>query len=131
MLFSLETIGYYSDRPRSQRYPFPLGFFYPSTGNFIAFVSNLSSRALLHEVLASFRRHAEFPSESVAAPAFIPWSFWKEGYPALMVTDTAPYRYPYYHTAQDTPDKVDYERAARVVTGLQRMLREFADAPRQ
>ena len=104
-------------------------------------MSNLSSRALLHEVLASFRRHAEFPSESVAAPAFIPgvdwsdhWSFWKEGYPALMVTDTAPYRYPYYHTVQDTPDKVDYERAARVVTGLQRMLRELAggaDAPRQ
>ena len=140
-MFSLETIGYYSDRPGSQHYPFPLGLFYPSTGNFIAFVSNLSSRALLHEVLASFRRHAEFPSESVAAPAFIPgvdwsdhWSFWKEGYPALMVTDTAPYRYPYYHTVQDTPDKVDYERAARVVTGLKQMLCELAGvaaAPRQ
>ena len=134
-MFSLETIGYYSDRPGSQRYPFPLGFFYPSTGSFIAFVSNLSSRALLHEVLASFRRHAAFPAEGVAAPAFIPgvdwsdhWSFWKEGYPALMVTDTAPYRYPYYHTAQDTPDRVDYERTARVVTGLHRMLRELAQA---
>jgi len=134
-MLSLETIGYYSDKPGSQRYPFPLGFFYPSTGNFIAFVSNLSSRALLHEVIASFRRHADFPSESVAAPAFIPgvdwsdhWSFWKEGYPALMVTDTAPYRYPYYHTAQDTPDKVDYDRAARVVTGLQGMLSELLAA---
>jgi Zn-dependent M28 family amino/carboxypeptidase len=133
-MFSLETIGYYSDRPGSQRYPFPLGFFYPSTGNFIAIVSNLSSRALLHEVTASFRRHAGFPSEAVAAPAFIPgvdwsdhWSFWKEGYPALMVTDTAPYRYPYYHTAQDTPDKVDYERTARVVSGLHSVLREFAN----
>ncbi len=132
-MFSLETIGYYSDRPGSQRYPFPLSFFYPSTGNFIAFVSNLSSRRLLHEALAAFRRHAEFPSEGVAAPAFIPgvdwsdhWSFWKEGYPALMVTDTAPYRYPHYHTAQDTPDKVDYERLARVVTGLHPMVRELA-----
>ena len=134
-MFSLETIGYYSDRPGSQHYPFPLGFFYPSTGNFIAFVSNLSSRALLHEVIASFRRHAGFPSEGVAAPAFIPgvdwsdhWSFWDEGYPALMVTDTAPYRYPHYHTAQDTPDKVDYERTARVVTGLCRTLRDLAQA---
>ncbi len=134
-MLSLETIGYYSDKPGSQRYPFPLGFFYPSTGNFIAFVSNLSSRALLQEVIVSFRRHADFPSESVAAPAFIPgvdwsdhWSFWKEGYAALMVTDTAPYRYPYYHTAQDTPDKVDYERAARVVTGLQGMLSELLAA---
>ncbi len=132
-MFSLETIGYYSDRPGSQRYPFPLSFFYPSTGNFLAFVSNLGSRALLHEVLASFRRHAEFPSEGVSAPAFIPgvdwsdhWSFWKEGYPALMVTDTAPHRYPYYHMMQDTPDKVDYERLARVVTGLHKMLRELA-----
>lgn len=132
-MFSLETIGYYSDHPGSQRYPFPLGFFYPSTGNFIAFVSNLASRPLLHEALAAFRRHAGFPSEGVAAPAFIPgvdwsdhWSFWKEGYPALMVTDTAPYRYPHYHTAQDTPDKVDYERLARVVAGLHRMLRDLA-----
>ena len=132
-MFSLETIGYYSDRPGSQRYPFPLGFFYPSAGNFIAFVSNLTSRPLLHEALAAFRRHAEFRSEGVAAPAFIPgvdwsdhWSFWKEGYPALMVTDTAPYRYPHYHTVQDMPDKVDYERLARVVAGLQLMLRDLA-----
>jgi hypothetical protein len=132
-MFSLETIGYYSERPGSQHYPFPLNFFYPSTGNFIAFVSNLSSRALLHEAIASFRRHAEFPSEAAAAPAFLPgvdwsdhWSFWKEGYPALMVTDTALYRYPHYHTMQDTPDKVDYERLARVVTGLRGMLRELA-----
>jgi hypothetical protein len=132
-MLSLETIGYYSERPGSQRYPFPLSFFYPSTGNFIAFVSNLSSRGLLHETIASFRRHAAFPSEGVAAPAFIPgvdwsdhWSFWQEGYPALMVTDTAPYRYPHYHTAQDTPDKVDYEALARVVKGLEGMLRDLA-----
>ncbi len=134
-MFSLETIGWYSERPGSQRYPFPLSFFYPSTGNFIAFVSNLASRPLLHEVIASFRRHAAFASEAVAAPAFIPgvdwsdhWAFWKEGYPALMVTDTAPYRYPHYHTMQDTPDKVDYERLARVVTGLHGMLRELAQS---
>lgn len=135
-MMSLETIGYYSDLPGSQRYPFPLGFFYPSTGNFIAFVSNLSSRALLHEALVSFRRHAGFPSEGVAAPAFIPgvdwsdhWSFWQEGWPALMVTDTAPYRYPHYHAGEDTPDKVDYENLARVVTGLHGMLRELAQVP--
>ncbi len=134
-MFSLETIGWYAEQPGSQRYPFPLSFFYPSTGNFIAFVSNLASRPLLHEVIASFRRHAAFPSEGVAAPAFIPgvdwsdhWAFWKEGYPALMVTDTAPYRYPHYHTMQDTPDKVDYERLARVVTGLQGVLRELAQS---
>ncbi len=134
-MFSVETIGYYSDEPGSQHYPFPLGFFYPSAGNFIAFVSNLASRPLLHEVIALFRRHADFPSEGVAAPAFIPgvdwsdhWSFWKEGYPALMVTDTALYRYPHYHAPTDTPDKVDYERLARVTSALHRMLRDLAGA---
>ena len=111
-------------------------YFYPSTGNFLAFVANLGSRGLLQEALASFRRNAEFPSEGVAAPAFIPgvdwsdhWSFWQESYPALMVTDTAPYRYPHYHTLQDTPDKLDYERLARVVKGLHGMLRDLARAP--
>jgi Zn-dependent M28 family amino/carboxypeptidase len=132
-MFTIETIGYYSDRPGSQRYPFPLGLFYPSTGNFIAFVSNFASRPLLHEAIASFRRHAAFPSEGVAAPAFIPgvdwsdhWSFWKEGWPAVMVTDTAPYRYPHYHAPSDTPDKVDYERLARVTVGLAAMLRDIS-----
>jgi hypothetical protein len=132
-MFSLETIGWYSDQPGSQHYPFPFSLFYPSKGNFLAFVANLGSRSLLHEALASFRRHAAFPSEGVAAPEFIPgigWSdhrsFWEQGYPALMVTDTAPFRYPHYHTMQDTPDKVDYERLARVVTGLNGMLRELA-----
>jgi len=135
-MFSLETIGWYSEQPGSQRYPFPLSFFYPSTGNFIAFVSNLASRPLLHEAIASFRRHAGIASEGVAAPAFIPgvdwsdhWSFWQEGWPALMVTDTAPYRYPHYHSGEDTPDKVDYENLARVVTGLHGMLRELAQVP--
>ncbi|MBI4194402.1 MAG: M20/M25/M40 family metallo-hydrolase [Betaproteobacteria bacterium] len=132
-MFSLETIGYYSDKPGSQRYPFPLSFFYPNAGNFIAFVSNFASRPLLHEVIASFRRHGEFPSEGAAAPAFLPgvdwsdhWSFWQEGYRALMVTDTAPYRYPHYHARGDTPDQVDYDRLARVVSGLYRMLRDLA-----
>jgi Zn-dependent M28 family amino/carboxypeptidase len=132
-MFSLETIGYYSEQRGSQHYPAPLGFFYPDVGNFLAFVANLRSRTLLHEALASFRRHARFPSEGVAAPAFIPgvgwsdhWSFWQEGYRAVMVTDTAPFRYPHYHTAEDTPDKVDYGRLARVVTGLERMLRDLA-----
>jgi hypothetical protein len=134
-MLSLETIGCYSDEPGSQRYPFPLGLFYPSTGNFIGFVSNLSSRPLLREALASFRRHAGIPSEGVAAPAWIPgvdWSdhssFWREGWQALMVTDSALYRYPHYHTERDTPDKVDYERLARVVTGLHGMLRDLAGA---
>ncbi len=128
-MFALETIGYYRDDPGSQHYPPPLNLFYPKQGNFIAFVGNLGSRALVTRALRAFRQHARFPSEGIAAPAFIPgvdWSdhrsFWKEGYPAVMITDTAPYRYPWYHSAQDTPDKVDYERMVYVVDGLAKML---------
>ncbi len=128
-MFALETIGYYRDDPGSQHYPPPLNLFYPKQGNIIAFVGNLGSRALVTRALRAFRQHARFPSEGIAAPAFIPgvdWSdhrsFWKEGYPAVMITDTAPYRYPWYHSAQDTPDKVDYERMVYVVDGLAKML---------
>jgi len=125
-MFSLETIGYFSDEKGSQKYPPPLGFVYPSTGNFIAFVRNLSSASLVHATIAAFREHVAFPSEGGALPGFIPgigwsdhWAFWKAGYKAIMITDTAPFRYPHYHCASDTPDKVDYEKLARIVTGLE------------
>ena len=134
-MYSLETIGWYSDAPGTQRYPFPFGAFYPDRGNFLAFVANLASRELAHRTIATFRAAAQFPSEGVAAPGWIPgvdwsdqWAFWAAGYPALMVTDTALYRYPHYHTAQDTPDKVDYERLARVVRGLERTFRALDGA---
>ena len=129
-MFSLETIGYYSARPGSQSYPFPLGLFYPGRGDFLAFVANLASRPLLHRAIAAFREQARFPSEGVAAPSLIPgvdwsdqWSFWRRGIPAVMITDTALYRYPHYHLPSDTPDKIDYEQLARVTSGLERMLR--------
>jgi Zn-dependent M28 family amino/carboxypeptidase len=130
---SLETLGYYSDQKKSQNYPPPLGLMYPSTGNFIGFIGNVPSRPLVDEVVASFRRHAKFPSEKAALPAEIPgvgwsdqWAFWREEYPGLMITDTAPFRYPYYHTAEDTPDKLDFERLARVVDGLGGVLTDLA-----
>jgi len=125
LMVSLETIGYYSDEPRSQRYPPLLSLFYPDRGNFLGFVSNLRSRQWLRRMVSTFQAHSDFPVQSVAMVEWVPgigWSdhlaFWRQGYPALMVTDTAPYRYPYYHTAADTPDKVDYEALSRVTDGL-------------
>ena len=80
-----------------------------------------------------FRRAAAFPSEGAVAPAWIPgiwWSdhssFWLHGYPAIMITDTAPFRYPYYHTPEDTPDKLDFARMARVVSGVAEVVKELA-----
>lgn len=124
-MLSLETIGYYSDAKNSQQYPSSLRAFYPSTGNFIAFVGNLKSKNLVTRCVGSFRQHAQFPSEGGAIPDNIDgvgwsdhWAFWQVGYPAIMVTDTAPFRYPHYHQPSDTVDQVDYESMARVVTGL-------------
>jgi Zn-dependent M28 family amino/carboxypeptidase len=132
-MLSLETIGYYSDKPGSQKYPFPFGLFYPSEGNFIAFVGNVSSRSFVRKCVATFRTKAAFPSEGGALPGFVPgvgWSdhesFWENGYPGLMVTDTAPFRYAHYHHKADTPDKLDFERCARVVTGVEQVIRDLA-----
>ena len=136
-MFSLEMLGYYSDAPGSQNYPAPLSLFYPDRGDFIAFVGDLGARGLVRRSIESFRKHAKFPSEGLAAPSFIPgiawsdhWSFRKHGTPAVMITDTAFYRYPHYHRASDTPDKLDYERMARVTLGLAEMLNEFAHQAR-
>jgi Zn-dependent M28 family amino/carboxypeptidase len=129
----LETMGYYTDKPESQQLPPGLEGRYPSTGNFVAFVGTLESSNLVREALAAFRAASDFPAEGLAAPAHTTGvtlsdhsSYNRHGYPALMITDTAFMRYPYYHTAQDTPDKLDYESMARVVTGLAKTIAALA-----
>jgi len=133
-MMSLETMAYYSDEPESQKHPHEsFKQIYPSTGDFIVFVANSASRDLLNQSLSAFRQAVKFPSEGAALPTSIKgvdfsdhWSFWEFGYPALMVTDTAFYRYPYYHTNEDTPDKLDYNRFARVVYGLSEVVKDLA-----
>jgi hypothetical protein len=137
-MLSLETIGYYRDESGSQEYPPPFSLFYPSEGNFIAFVGNVRSGSLVRRCIGTFRREVKFPSEGAALPEFITgvgwsdhWSFWKAGYRAVMVTDTAFFRYPYYHSPEDTYEKLDYDRMARVVAGLERVTRDLAGAPQK
>ena len=133
-MISLETIGYFSDAPNSQRYPAPgLGIFYPTTGNFIGLVANMRSRSLLRRALSTFRAEEKLPSQGASLPAFIPgvgwsdqWSFWKQGYPAMMVTDTALFRYAPYHRLTDTPDKLDYDRFALVVSVMEKVISDLA-----
>jgi hypothetical protein len=133
-MISLETIGYFSDAPHSQKYPSPgLGVFYPTTGNFISFVGNFPSRGLVRRAIGLFREQGKIPAEGAALPSIVPgvgwsdqWSFWQCGYPAIMVTDTAPFRYPYYHMSSDTPAKLDYDRFALVVSGMEKVIVELA-----
>ena len=134
-MLSLETIGYYTDEEKSQHYPFPFALLYPAKGNFVGFVGNVASRSLVRRAVGAFRSRAAFPSEGVAAPGGIAgigwsdhWSFWQQGYPAIMITDTALFRYGPYHTRDDTPEKVTYEGLTRTVSGLERVIRELAGA---
>jgi Zn-dependent M28 family amino/carboxypeptidase len=129
----LETMGYYTDAPDSQKLPPGVEGRYPSTGNFIAFVGTLASSNLVREALAAFRDASDFPAEGLAAPAHTTGvtlsdhsSYNRHGYPALMITDTAFMRYPYYHTQEDTPEKITYDSMARVVTGLAKTIAALA-----
>jgi Zn-dependent M28 family amino/carboxypeptidase len=138
VMLSLEMLGCYSEARGSQGYPPFLRWFYPGRGNFIAFVSNLRSRRALAEVAGAFRAVSDFPAETLASPAFVPgvsWSdqlsFWREGYRAVMVTDTAFYRYPHYHQPTDTPERLCYPEMAQVVGGLAKAIALLAGARRQ
>ena len=134
-MLALETLGHFSDVPGSQRFPFPFGLLYPKTGNFVAFVSVLGGRAMVRNCVAAFRASARFPAIGAVAPAFVEgadlsdhWAYDHFGFPACMVTDTAPFRNPFYHQPYDTPDTVDYPNLARVTIGLEAMIRRMAGA---
>lgn len=124
-MVSLETIGYYPSSPGSQNYPALFKWFYPDRGDFIAFVANLRSRKIMRQAANTFRQCSNFPLQHIATFSWVPgvaWSdqlaFWRRGYRAFMVTDTAFYRYPYYHSAQDTPEKIHYLPLAKLTEGL-------------
>lgn len=131
-MICLEMIGCYNKEPKSQSYPLFLGLFYPDKANFIAFVSNFHSISLLNRFKNAFKKNSIFPLETLVAPNLVSgvdWSdhssFWKYGYKAIMVTDTAFYRYPYYHSELDTYEKLDYKSMTEVVGGLYYVLLEL------
>lgn len=132
-MIALETLGHFSKRPGSQRFPFPFGLIYSNVGDFVAFVGLPRARSFVHRSLAAFRQTTEFPSIGGIAPGFLEgidlsdhWAYDKCGFPAMMITDTAPFRNPHYHTRGDLPDTVDYESLARITAGLGRMLERIA-----
>jgi Zn-dependent M28 family amino/carboxypeptidase len=132
-MLSLETVGYYTDAPRSQAYPFPLDRLYPSTGNFLAVVGNVRSRGLVRDFLRHFLAATDFPAEAAATLESVPgigwsdhWAFWQEGYPAIMLTVTAPFRYPYYHGSQDLPDRLAWPAFTRAAQAIMRAVEGLA-----
>lgn len=126
MMLSLEMIGYFSDMPGSQLYPSPvLRAAYPSAGNFISIVGSMTQGFQVRRVKAAMRAATPLPVFSINAPTLIPGvdfsdhlNYWNAGYPALMITDTAFYRNTAYHTANDTPERLNYPKMAMVVQGV-------------
>lgn len=133
-MISLEMIGYFVDTPGSQGFPIGvLRWFYPSEGSFIAVVGRLGDRALVRRIRGAMRRASPLPVHSINAPRWVPGvdfsdhaSYWDAGYPAVMITDTAFYRNPFYHTARDTAGTLDYGRMAMVVRGVDAAVRKLA-----
>lgn len=125
-MICLEMLGYYSDKEGGQSFPLPfMSLLFPSTPNFVAVVGNFSSRSLVNKVSASLRSSGGVPVETLTTFGFVPGvdfsdhrSFWKMGYPAVMITDTAFYRNPNYHKASDRIDTLDFNRLSSLLDGL-------------
>lgn len=132
-MICLEMIGYFRHEKKSQSYPPLLNFFYPDTGNFIAVVGNIASKRLMETIVTAFRKNSDFPIESLAAPRIVCGidfsdhsSFWRYGYKAVMITDTAFYRNPNYHRATDLPYTLNYQDLTKVVKGLYNVILDIS-----
>ena len=125
-MIALDGLGYYDDSDGSQSYPLPgLGFAYSDRADFIGLVTRLSDLSLLKEVSQAFKDKEMIPSESAALPGFLPgvnwsdhWSFWQYDFNAMLITDTLPFRDPAYHSAGDTPERLNYNKMSRLTTVL-------------
>lgn len=133
LMLSLETLGYYSEKPGSQHFPLSLlKLFYPSRGNFIGLVSNLNSRketrklrTLMNSSLKSLKAF------SINSPEFVHgigdsdhYQYWHDS-PAIMVTDTAYMRNLEYHQSGDTADRLNFNYMNEVVQALYHALINF------
>jgi Zn-dependent M28 family amino/carboxypeptidase len=136
-MLCLEMVGYYSTEPGSQKIPpgIPrmIHWAFPKSGNFLAAVGNLRSKRLAWQFRRGFKGAVPFPLFSICLPESISEirlsdnsSFWDQGYPALMLTDTSFLRNPHYHLSSDTPETLDYERMAQVTMGVTGGVRRIA-----
>jgi Peptidase family M28 len=125
VMLSLDALGIYTDRPGSQKYPFPFSLFYPRRGNFLAFIGDFSSRKYMVETTKGFKKGSSFPIEAGVVPKWVEgagWSdhqsFWKFDYPGIMVTDTGGFRSSSHTTKEDTMKKLNFEAMSRIVIGM-------------
>lgn len=132
-MICLEMLGYYTEEKGSQKYPlWLLKLFYPSKGNYIAFVSNGKSSNFKNRIVKEFKKNSKIKVRTLTAPLFVTGvdfsdhrSFWANGYKAIMITDTSFYRNRNYHSGSDTIDTLDFEKMSAVVEGLIKSIESF------
>ncbi|MBE9188710.1 M20/M25/M40 family metallo-hydrolase, partial [Microcoleus sp. LEGE 07076] len=132
LMISLEMLGYCNNTPNSQKYPAGLKYFYPNIGNFIALIGNLRTVPDMMNLSKNIRKVGQ-PCEWLPVPnrgLIVPDTrrsdhvpFWDNGYPAIMVTDTANMRNPHYHQASDKIETLDLNFLAGVCQGLVEAIR--------
>jgi Zn-dependent M28 family amino/carboxypeptidase len=134
-MVSLDSIGRFKDDAGSQSGPFPLSIVYPSVGNFLLVESDLGARDLVKSAVTTLRTSGLFPTEGLTVPSFLPWfevsdhiAFRKHEWPAIVITDTGPYRNPTHGTPDDTPDRLQYDRMAKALTAIERLVDKLARA---
>ena len=125
VMLSLDALGIYGNELGSQRLPFPFSLFYPDRGNFLAFIGDFSARGYMLEATRGFKKGSSFPIEAGVVPKWVEgagWSdhqsFWKFGYPGIMVTDTGGFRAPSHTTREDTMEKLNFEAMSRITLGM-------------
>jgi len=132
-MLALDGLGCFRDEPGTQSYPAGMAGAFPDRGDFIALVADKASESEFDAMLDAFRAAADVPAHGAVVPGEIPgaawsdhWAFWQHGYPGVMATDTLPFRYPQYHTPNDTPDRIDWPRFTHVCTGIEAIARRLA-----
>ena len=102
-----------------------------SKGNFIVMVCDEQSQNFMSEFdFENIDKNIEYVEAMIPTPinqitASDHLNFWKFGYKAIMVTDTAHFRNPNYHTANDTLETLDVNKMQCVVNLVVESIKEM------
>jgi Zn-dependent M28 family amino/carboxypeptidase len=137
VMFSLEMLGYYSDEPGSQKYPQPhLANYFSTTGNYIAVLGLSDDAQLLEQIRKAMSAATDLKAFTLSGPPDFPgisqsdhFNYWRQGFPAVLVTDTANFRNPHYHQDSDKPETLDYVRLQKAADAVHAAVVDVAQRP--
>lgn len=129
-MICIEMIGYFSEEEGSQSYPFfPLRWFYGSKGNYITAVQKFENGKFGNAFVDSIKAQQVLPTRSFIGPKWLPGvdfsdhlNYWKFGYSAVMITNTAFYRNKNYHTADDAMEMLNISKMSMVIDEVYRAI---------